>query len=305
VRFNLSNIRFPFSRAPRIATLYPGQSPFAGKQHVAPPAAPKASDAEQRRVERAQEFEHFLRAMSSGEAEQRYGHLRQQPVAATGTTRPAPARSSAAIAGRAGFLPTPNQQAAYDEQLHRDAGSLLPPEQSAAASHLILRSVARAEGKNPDTRDKRDDDDDDEDADDHDNQEEAKRRRKRKAAEDKDGDDKDDDDVEAAARARERSRVQHIVNSPAGLENPIAAWCIALETSIPRDEAVTVLAALGATTTTPRTQRHDSLRDRMASEVNPNVGVGAPSGGPDLSTSEGTAAFICLQDRRRRGETTP
>jgi hypothetical protein len=150
VRFNLSNIRFPFSRAPRIATLYPGDSPFAGRQHLAPPAAPNISDAEQRRVERAQEFEHFLRAMSSGEAEQRYGHLRQQPVGATATTRPAPARSSAPIAGRAGFLPTPNQQAAYDEQLHRDAGSPLPPEQSAAAAHLILRSAARAEGKNQD-----------------------------------------------------------------------------------------------------------------------------------------------------------
>jgi hypothetical protein len=131
--------------------------------------------------------------------------------------------------------------------------------------------------------------------------EEAKKAKSKKADKE-DGDDDDDDEKEPAAkaaRARERSRIRAIVSCEAAGSFPRMAEHYALNTSIPRADAIAHLTARNldapAATAAPAPRR-DDLRERMAAAPQPNVGGASPSPAPDL------AAQIILAGRRRRGE---
>jgi hypothetical protein len=203
--------------------------------------------------------------------------------------------STTPIAGRPTFPPTPNQQSAYEQQLAADRGNPLPPEQSQAAADLILRSAAKARGEVDPDEDPEQDRAPEED-------ETVPKQNKRKARDNNDkgdDDDRNDDDEEAAARARERSRVKAIMHSPAGLANPPLAAVLAFETAMPRGEAIELLNTISA-----MTARHpDELRNRMAAQAQPNVGLDGKSGGHDMSTPQGVANFIVAMNERRLGKT--
>jgi hypothetical protein len=88
------------------------------------------------------------------------------------------------------------------------------------------------------------------------------------------------------------------------LQNPIAAWCLALETSVQREEATALLGALIAIAPLPTASRNwgDDLRNRMAAEPLHDVGLDGPRAGPNISTPQDVASFIIAADKKRRGE---
>jgi hypothetical protein len=101
----------------------------------------------------------------------------------------------------------------------------------------------------------------------------------------------------AIARKNERERISSIVFSPAGLRNPEAAWRMALESDMPADHVLAILASFAPAPQGSRKESADSLRERMSNTKQPDIGADADSGeGPTL------AEKIILAGRRRRGE---
>jgi hypothetical protein len=305
--FDLRNLS-PFSR------LRPGgKSTWVG-QTVAPAVATSAprvetpQQAAARRAERAAEFDRFVKAMTDGSAQARWGHLdpARQPVVAT-----PPKRASNGIrsTGRP-YLVEPRQpqsemqQRSYAELRSRDAGDPVSAEESASAAQLILRANRKRLGTETDAAG----DGDPDHAQDEGRLDEGRCKQQRKAVDNEH--DKRDDDTgdydggdtkeERAARARERSRCHDITNSRAGLALPVAAAHLAFESTMPRGEAIslleTMLGAMNARAA-PQARRTDALRERMAVEPNPNIGLGVDSDGPS-----NVAEFIVAADRKRRGQ---
>lgn len=122
-----------------------------------------------------------------------------------------------------------------------------------------------------------------------------------------DGDEPDDDDEgdrrddtkskARAARGRERGRIRAILTSAAGKQNPVAAAELATGTSMPRQQAVAMLMAIGpAAEAAPAPAARDALRERMAKVDVPNVGASDDKPNPNL------AQQIVLAGKKARGE---
>jgi hypothetical protein len=164
-----------------------------------------------------------------------------------------------------------------------------------------LRSAAKPSGENPD--DSKDDDEEDEDSEDDGDGKKKKTKKQKKAEDEEDEEDEEDDgDPEArAARGREKARVLAIMNSTAARSSPgasAAALNVALNTSIPRHAAIKMLGAMVAHM--PKSGV-GSLRDRMASVVNPDIGPGGDEA-PAVDDPKALAARIILAGKRARGE---
>lgn len=119
-----------------------------------------------------------------------------------------------------------------------------------------------------------------------------------------DDDETDDQDMSArSARARERRRIRAIMVSASGRADPIAAAHLAMDTSMPRAQAIGLLTAMqagreGAPAAAAPSAR-EGLRSRMDSVPNPAVGADAEGGkgsGPSL------ADRIVAAGKKRRGE---
>jgi hypothetical protein len=121
------------------------------------------------------------------------------------------------------------------------------------------------------------------------------------AADDDDGDKKDDKDSKAkGARARERGRIAAIMGCPAAQANPAGALRLAMHTTMPRMEAISLLEAFApAQAAIQPAPKVDTLRDRMA--VTPQPEVKADTTGGERPTMA-TADFIIMAGRKRRGE---
>ena len=120
--------------------------------------------------------------------------------------------------------------------------------------------------------------------------------KKAKKAED---DDEEKEPQASAARQRERERCAAIFASPAAGLNAAAAAHLAFETTMPRAQAIAVLASLAATTpaaTPPATPHRPTLDERMAAQPKVIVGAGDVTAAPDL------AAQIVAAGKKARGE---
>ena len=116
--------------------------------------------------------------------------------------------------------------------------------------------------------------------------------------EDDDEDEEDEDDPKArAARGREKSRIRAILNSTAGRRLPAVAQRIALSTSMPRAGAIKLLDSM----TKDLKAAGGSLRERMASTGQPDIGAGGAEV-PNPKDTAGIAAAIIQAGKRRRGE---
>lgn len=135
---------------------------------------------------------------------------------------------------------------------------------------------------------------------------EPKGKKAKKASdEDEDADQADEDDENdtdaKAARGRERRRIRAILVSEPGKANPVAAAHLATGTSMPRNQAIEMLAAMQAGSTqaaagpAPAASR-DTLRTRMAEVPNANVGTEEDRPAPNLADQ------IVAAGKRRRGE---
>jgi hypothetical protein len=102
--------------------------------------------------------------------------------------------------------------------------------------------------------------------------------------------------IAKVARARERGRIFAIMCSDQGKANPVAAAHLAMQTSMPRDEAIAMLSAIGTNAAPPRADAPPSLRDRMATVADPKLGAGDAGGEPTL------AQQIIAAAKKARGE---
>lgn len=115
-------------------------------------------------------------------------------------------------------------------------------------------------------------------------------------------DEEDEDEPEARAVAkRQRGRIAAILNSEPGKALRESAILLATGTSMPRTQAIAMLASFqaaapAAAAKPAQTEQRDQLRDRMASVEQPNIGVGDAASGPNL------AQQIVLAGKKRRGE---
>ena len=157
-------------------------------------------------------------------------------------------------------------------------------------------------GKDADDEDSADEDGDDDSKKDDKKKDDAKKAKKAKADDGDDSDDMEDEEQDKdarVARARERSRIRAILVSEPGKANPVAAAHLATGTSMPRGQAIEMLAAMQAGqvgASAAAEPRRDNLRDRMA-EV-PNASVGAE----DQRPAPNLAAQIIAAGKKRRGE---
>lgn len=100
----------------------------------------------------------------------------------------------------------------------------------------------------------------------------------------------------AQARARERARVAAILGCPAAAANIAAAAQIATGTTLPRAQAIALLATLAPAAAAPPGRR--SLDERMADVQTPSLGTEPPA--PTGAAAE--AGRILSAARRARGE---
>ena len=159
-----------------------------------------------------------------------------------------------------------------------------------------------AKGKSKSKAEDGDDDDDGkkkkkpEDEDDDGNGGKSKSKKSKAKADD------DEDDTSASAkviRAQERSRIRAILVSEAGQADPVAAAHIALDTDMPRDQAVGMLAAMSVSRAASGgpTPARAGLGNRMSEVPNPTVGAdGGSSTGPSMADQ------IVAAGKKRRGE---
>ena len=118
-------------------------------------------------------------------------------------------------------------------------------------------------------------------------------------ADDEDEDDEDDEKKPEAraARSRERARIKAILVSEPGRANPVAAAHLATGTSMPRGQAIEMLAAMQAGQPALAAEpKRDDLRSRMSEVPNPSVGSEGARPAPNL------AEQIVAADKKRRGE---
>ena len=182
------------------------------------------------------------------------------------------------------------------------------------------KSKSKSEEKDDDEDDKKDKDKKDDDAkgkskskaenDDEDDKDDDKKKKKdddedddkAKSKKDAKGKAEDDDDTSAsvkAARARERGRIRAILVSEAGQADPVAAAHIALDTDMPRDQAIGMLAAMSVSRAAlgGSAPSRAGLGDRMSDIPNPTVGAdGGSSAGPTM------AERIIAAGKKARGE---
>lgn len=182
--------------------------------------------------------------------------------------------------------------------------------------------AASDEDQNDDESAAEDEEEDDESEDDKDKKSKKAKGKKVKGKkadpEDGDGDDEDEDEPEAAedegeeddedddedkkskrskkARAQERARIRAIVTSEAAKANPEAALNLALNTGMKASAAIALLQSF-----TPASSDRRSLRQRMASEPNPDVGVDGPGEMPK-DDSKAKAQAIINAGKKARGE---
>ncbi|HXR23786.1 MAG TPA: hypothetical protein VN742_00395 [Candidatus Binataceae bacterium] len=129
--------------------------------------------------------------------------------------------------------------------------------------------------------------------------EDGKKTKKRRAEDKEDEDDEKKPDARAA-RARERARIDTIMSCAEAKQLPGAALSLALNSSMPRHQAVKMLASMAADLSSGANRRA-ALSERMASIPQPNVGLDGPNAPVPGSTAE-LAAAIVNAGRRRRGE---
>lgn len=138
-----------------------------------------------------------------------------------------------------------------------------------------------------------------------------------KDASENDGDDDDDKKKSSEYRAGKRdgikvgerqgadrmqARIRAIMTSDVGLAHPAAAAQVAMETQTPAKDAIATLKAVAMMA--PTGQR-DALRDRMSSQVQPNIGGVAgddPSANNDGGSFVATPAGIIAAGKKARGE---
>lgn len=163
--------------------------------------------------------------------------------------------------------------------------------------------LRKSKSKIEDEKKKDKDEDENEDGDENDDDDEdegskSKKSKKTKKAED-DEDDEDEDKPEARAiRAREKSRIRAIMNSAPAKQIPGAALRVALDTSMPRNAAISMLAGMASDLPKGGT----SLRDRMAGIQQPDIGAGGPEA-PAPGDTKVIAAAIIAAGKKARGET--
>ena len=179
------------------------------------------------------------------------------------------------------------------------------------------KSKSKAEDKDDDEDDKKDKDKKDEDAKskkakaedgDKDDDDDKKKKKdddqdddKAKGKKAKASDDEDDESDASSkkARARERGRIRAILTSDAGQTDPVAAAHVALDTAMPRAEAIGMLTAMSVSRAASggSAPARAGLGDRMGGVKNPDVGADAgQSGGPSM------ADRIIAAGKKARGE---
>jgi hypothetical protein len=138
----------------------------------------------------------------------------------------------------------------------------------------------------------------------------AEEDKKKKEDDDEDGDDEGDradagDPMRRKARARERARISAIMCSDVGKTYPAAAAHFALDTDLPRRQAIASISALATMIPAPAAPApgaaRDSLRDRMETVQQPQVGGSGAGGGP-ANDDQKAAAAIVAAGKWRRGE---
>jgi hypothetical protein len=104
------------------------------------------------------------------------------------------------------------------------------------------------------------------------------------------------DPVIAAHRDCERARIAVILRSPEAQANRRAAEAFALDSAMPRDQAIAMLRAIGPA------GRNSSLFERMARSDVPRVGPDQPRAGISEDARKSTALGIVNAGRKARGE---
>ena len=143
------------------------------------------------------------------------------------------------------------------------------------------------------------DDEDDKKKDDEDDDKARSKKAKSKASDDDDDDDKGTD--AKAARARERGRIRAILTSPAGQADPVAAAHVALDTGMPRADAIAMLSAMQLSRDAMGGGASAVGRDRLSTRMEgvPNAEVGADGGRGGRPTM---ADRIIAAGKKARGE---
>lgn len=102
------------------------------------------------------------------------------------------------------------------------------------------------------------------------------------------------DDLISAYRDCERHRIAAILKSPEAKGREEAALAVALETSLPRDQAIAMLKM------SPRVPKVGGINDRMSQNNVHNVGPADPV--KERAGREATALAITNAGRKARGE---
>jgi hypothetical protein len=202
--------------------------------------------------------------------------------------------------------PTPPAKGADPTAKTEDEVKTSPTETTGTAEAPAAPPAAAAD--EPADKDKKDDKDPkaEEQPDDKDKKDKTGKSKKAEDDEGDDDSDRDDDDKPEAraARARERGRILAIVISEGAHAYPAAALRLALSTSMPRKDAIGVLAAM-LESAPPKDEKSSdqpgraALRDRMAETKIPNVGTDLPAAG--ATDSGATAGFITASYEKALG----
>jgi hypothetical protein len=133
------------------------------------------------------------------------------------------------------------------------------------------------------------------------------RERARKKSKDEGDDDSDRDDEEnpeaRSARARERGRIAAVLTSAASREFPLLSIHVALQTNLPRTQAIALVCQMGASSAAQVRPENLASQILRAGARARGEAPAAPSRAPTQARGTvATAEMILKAGRRRRGE---